>query len=82
MMVGVLFTLGRTGFTNTGTKFTNLRSQGAIGSHKGYGSLANEGAGPIQANALHQHLNVGFHQTGIGAMVTGNGAGLAGFDAA
>lgn len=80
-VVSVFLAFGPAGVADVGAELAKLPSKLAIAGHETDGSVADFGAVAVEADALHHHFYVLFAEAGVGAVVAGQCAGLAGFDA-
>jgi len=77
---GVFFALSGAVFANLGAQLAHVGGVGAVAGHETHGEVADFGAVAVEANAFGHHSYVLLTEAGVGAVVAGHGAGLAGFN--
>jgi hypothetical protein len=80
-VVSVFFAFSGARFTNVGAQLAYISGVRTVAGHKAHGGVADFGAVAVETDAFGHHLHVLFAEAGVGAVVAGHGAGLAGFNA-
>ena len=79
-MVGVFFAFLGAGFADMSAKLAYISRVNTATGHERNGRVADLSAVPVEPDAIHHHHYILFAQTGFGAGIAANSAGLAGFN--